>query len=202
MEKYAELKEIIERLKITVLVNNAGICSAYPDFYNNQSEKEISDIIQVNINGVLETTKVILPKLLENKKGVMLNLGSYVGELPPPLLATYAGTKSFINTWSSSLNGELKGKGIQVLSFTPMYVQSNMSGFKKSSLSVPSPNSFAESCLKWVGNPFVGAIVSPYLIHNITTFLFSLVPYKIRQNKELSTLKKIGERMKSKLEVK
>jgi len=130
---------------------------------------------------LIDTTTIILPKLLENKQGVMLNLGSYVGFLTPPLLSTYAGTKAFINSWSTSVHGELKSKGIQVLCLTPMYVQSNISGFKKPSLTVPSPVNFAESALRFIGNPFIGPIVSGYWIHEAISYLNSLVPFKIRQ---------------------
>jgi 17beta-estradiol 17-dehydrogenase / very-long-chain 3-oxoacyl-CoA reductase len=72
---------------------------------------------------MLDTTKIVLPKLIENKEGLMLNLGSYVGTLTPPLLSAYAGSKAFINSWSTSLNGEYKSKGLTVLALTPMYVQ-------------------------------------------------------------------------------
>jgi len=198
MEKYDDLKEIISTLKITCLINNAGICHEFPEMFLDHSQKEKEDLVQINIQGMLDTTTIILPKLLENKEGVMINLGSYVGFLTPPLLSTYAGTKAFINSWSTSLNGELKSKGIQVICLTPMYVQSNISGFKKASLQVPSPIKFAESALRFIGNPLIGPICSGYWVHDTVSYLTSLVPFKIRQNIELKTLTGVSIALKKK----
>jgi NAD(P)-dependent dehydrogenase (short-subunit alcohol dehydrogenase family) len=49
-----------------------------------------------------------------SKKGLILNVGSFAGASPTPMLAVYSGSKAFLRTWSDSLTAELTPKGITV----------------------------------------------------------------------------------------
>ena len=48
------------------------------------------------------------------KKGLILNIGSFAGSVPSPMLATYSGTKAFLSTFSSALGEEVKKDNITV----------------------------------------------------------------------------------------
>jgi 17beta-estradiol 17-dehydrogenase / very-long-chain 3-oxoacyl-CoA reductase len=154
-ETYENLKKQLQGLKITVLANNVGINTDVPNLFLDVSQEEQDSLIHVNINSALNVTRVVLPGMVENKNGVVINLSSYTGQSPTPFLGVYSATKSFINSWSIALKAEYKSQGIEVMSLLPMYVQSNMTGFKKTSLSVPSARKFAKCVVNSIGNRFL-----------------------------------------------
>jgi 17beta-estradiol 17-dehydrogenase / very-long-chain 3-oxoacyl-CoA reductase len=78
-------------------------------------------------------------------------MGSFGGLLPTPLLATYSGSKAFLQHWSTALGGELKGTGVDVELVLSYLVTTAMSKIRKTSLFVPSPRTFVKSVLGKVG---------------------------------------------------
>lgn len=48
------------------------------------------------------------------KRGLILNIGSFAGSIPSPMLATYSGTKAFLSTFTSALAEEVKKDNIVV----------------------------------------------------------------------------------------
>jgi 17beta-estradiol 17-dehydrogenase / very-long-chain 3-oxoacyl-CoA reductase len=48
------------------------------------------------------------------KRGLILNIGSFAGSIPSPMLATYSGTKAFLATFTSALAEEVKKDNIIV----------------------------------------------------------------------------------------
>jgi len=107
-------------------------------------------------------TQIVLPGLLARKKGLILNVGSFAAAVPSAMLATYAGSKGFLATWSQALGEELKHKGITVQLVNAFFVVSAMSKIRKPSLSTPLPSTYVASVLRTVGNP-CGAIGRPYV---------------------------------------
>lgn len=59
-------------------------------------------------------TKLVLPGMLERKRGLILSVGSFAALVPSPLLAVYSGSKAFLKTWSQALGSELEGTGVHV----------------------------------------------------------------------------------------
>lgn len=188
------MKKAISSLKISILVNNVGINNTdnLPILFAEQDEKDLQDLVNVNIQATMNVTRVVIPKLVENGSGLILNMSSYMGKFPTPYYAIYSGTKAFIDSWSTALNGELASHSIQVLSLTPMYVQSNMTQIKNASISVITPRTMARSSLKQIGAPLLQASNSPYFFHSLTMFLFSLIPQSLllaQSKKQMSVVR-------------
>lgn len=59
-------------------------------------------------------TKLVLPGMVERKRGLILSVGSFAALVPSPLLAVYSGSKAFLTTWSQALGSELEGTGVHV----------------------------------------------------------------------------------------
>jgi 17beta-estradiol 17-dehydrogenase / very-long-chain 3-oxoacyl-CoA reductase len=59
---------------------------------------------------------------LISKKGLILNMGSFAGAAPTPMLAVYSASKSFLRTWSEGLAAELTSKGVVVEHVNTYYV--------------------------------------------------------------------------------
>ena len=113
-------------------VNNVGSSHTMPVYFYETPKKEMSDIIAININGNLRITYSILPGMIKrygrqgillictqtncfiSKRGVILNIGSFAGSVPSPMLATYTGTKAFLSTFTSALAEEVKSHNIIV----------------------------------------------------------------------------------------
>jgi short-subunit dehydrogenase len=75
--------------------------------------------VQLNMLGVHDLALAVLPGMIERKAGGILISGSAAGNSPIPNNATYAATKAFVNTFSESLRGELKGSGVHVTLLAP-----------------------------------------------------------------------------------
>ena len=106
-------REVVEALgetKIDFLVNNAGFGSNGA-FWELPAEME-SAMVQVNITALLELTRLLLPAMVERKRGRILNVGSTAGFQPGPYMATYYATKAFVNSFTEALAIELEGTGV------------------------------------------------------------------------------------------
>lgn len=120
LENVAEgiVKEIKYRqLNVEILVNNAGF--GYGGYYTQQTWDNEKDMIQVNIKGLSQLTKLILPLMLEKKKGMICNVASTAGFYPGPLMAVYYASKAYVVSYSEALANELKKTGVTVTCLCP-----------------------------------------------------------------------------------
>ena len=76
-------------------------------------------MVQLNAVAVHDLTLAVLPGMIERGVGGILISGSAAGNSPIPHNATYASTKAFLNTFSESLRGELRGSGVHVTLLAP-----------------------------------------------------------------------------------
>jgi 17beta-estradiol 17-dehydrogenase / very-long-chain 3-oxoacyl-CoA reductase len=86
---------------------------------------------QQNIHATLLLTRLTLPYLLTKQstsgpkvKSLILNIGSFGGTVPSPLLATYSASKAFLATWNKALGEEVKKDGVVVRLVLPGFVVS------------------------------------------------------------------------------
>jgi uncharacterized protein len=106
-----------QQLKVNVLINNAGIGN-YSIFQQSDYE-DYQSMIQLNVNAVVALTHLFVPKLRENESAYILNVGSFASLMPLPYKSVYAATKSFVLTFSRSLQMELKPYNIHVSCLCP-----------------------------------------------------------------------------------
>ena len=103
----------IERFGIIgALVNNAGF-GLYGLFESTPREK-VREQFDVNVFGVMEVTRAILPHFRKNKHGLIINVSSAGGIVPLPLMSLYISTKFAIEGFSESLSYELSSQNIVV----------------------------------------------------------------------------------------
>ena len=114
---------------LQVLVNNAGIMPAVR--FVDESDAVTDAIVDVNLNGVLRATKLVLPGMLERGSGHIVNVASYLGEVPAAGLATYCATKHAVIGFSEALRDEVAGAGVTVTTVLPSAVRTDLvSGVK------------------------------------------------------------------------
>lgn len=106
------------QVPIDCLVNNAGLALGLAP----AQEAELSDwetMIETNIIGLTRMTRAILPMMVEQKSGHIINLGSIAGTYPYPGGNVYGATKAFVEQFSLNLRADLAGKGIRVTNIEP-----------------------------------------------------------------------------------
>ncbi len=104
-------------LSIDILVNNAGF-GTYGPFAQSDLTKEL-EMIQLNISALTHLTRLVLPGMLEKKKGRILNVASTAAFQPGPLMAVYYATKAFVLSFTDAISAELEKTGIVVSSLCP-----------------------------------------------------------------------------------
>lgn len=144
---YAKLKALVDSLDVGVLVNNVGQSHSIPVPFLSTPKEEVKDIITINCIGTLRVTSIVAPGMAQRKRGLILTMGSFGGWMPTPLLATYSGSKAFLQQWSTSLGAELKPYNIDVELVLSYLVTTALSKVRKTSLSVPNPRNFVRSVL-------------------------------------------------------
>lgn len=116
------LKSAVSKFgKINVLVNNAGVCEL--ETFENMSDEILNRHLDINICGVWNVTKVVLPYLKKQENSTIVNLSSVTGPMvADPGEVAYAMTKSAVLGFTKALSRELADDGIRVNAIMPGYV--------------------------------------------------------------------------------
>jgi NADP-dependent 3-hydroxy acid dehydrogenase YdfG len=103
---------------INVLINNAGLALGLePAPLCNIDDWET--MVDTNIKGVLYCTHYILPIMMENNDGYIINIGSIAGNYPYPGANVYGATKAFLRQFSLNLRADLLGNNIRITNIEP-----------------------------------------------------------------------------------
>lgn len=99
--------------RIDVLVNNAGFGRL--DWLENLDPvKDIAAQIDVNLMGVIQTTRQVLPVMIKQRGGAIINMCSMAGLVGTPTYTIYAASKHGVHGFSEALRREVKPWGINV----------------------------------------------------------------------------------------
>ncbi len=112
--------------KIDVLVNNAGIGTFKRA--DRFSLDEFRAIFQVNVEGTFLFTKYVLPSMIENKAGQIINISSVAGLNGFKGGSAYAASKFAVNGFTESLREDVKEFGIAVSAVCPGSVATDFGG--------------------------------------------------------------------------
>ncbi|MHA7941741.1 3-ketoacyl-ACP reductase [Formosa sp. 3Alg 14/1] len=155
VSNYDEVKTAIKTLidtlgGVDILVNNAGI-AAFGTF-NDMEVDDWSQIIQTNVMGMYYVTKEVLPHLIEQNDGEIINVSSTAGLSGNATTSAYSASKFAVIGMSESLMKEVRKNNIRVCTLTPSTIASDMSiglgiATKDSEDSVLQPEDFAELIL-------------------------------------------------------
>ena len=89
-------------------------------------EKDIDEIIKVNIQAPILLTKYLCRSMLLNQNGRIINISSIIGSTGFNGLSVYGASKSSMSGFTKSLSRELGKAGITVNSLAPGYMETNM----------------------------------------------------------------------------
>lgn len=111
---------------ITVLINNAGLALGL-GLAQDCSIDDWSHVVDTNIKGVLHCTHTILPTMVKNNNGYIINIGSIAGDYPYPGGNVYGATKAFVKQFSLNLRADLIGTPIRVTNIEPGLAETEFS---------------------------------------------------------------------------
>lgn len=125
---------IIEKYgKIDVIVNNAGIDQE--KLLQDIEEEEFEEVINVNLKSVFLTSKKVIPYMLKQGKGAIINISSIYGVTGGSYASMYSASKAGIDGLTKSLSKELGSSNIRVNSIAPGCINTDMTkGYSKEEL--------------------------------------------------------------------
>ena len=122
------IKKIIDNFgRIDVLINNAGLW-IQEELELNDSDR-INSVVDVNLLGVINCSKAVIPIMKNNKEGLIININSQAGINHKAERVVYNATKWGVTGFSKSLQDEVAKYGIRVTNVMPGMMKTNM--FKK-----------------------------------------------------------------------
>jgi NADP-dependent 3-hydroxy acid dehydrogenase YdfG len=110
---------------IDILINNAGIMPL--SFFKNLKVSEWEQMIDVNLKGVLFCTAAVIPYMMTNKSGHIVNISSVAGRIVFPAGSVYCATKHAVTAFSEGLRQELSQRyNIKVTCIEPGVVSTEL----------------------------------------------------------------------------
>jgi len=111
------VKRELNQQTLSGLINNAGIAISGPILHI--PDKEIKDQFDINVFGVLNTTKAFVPLLKGDNPGRIINISSVSGKNVFPFLGVYAASKHALEAISDAFRRELSVYGIKIVVIEP-----------------------------------------------------------------------------------
>jgi NAD(P)-dependent dehydrogenase (short-subunit alcohol dehydrogenase family) len=115
--------------RIDAILNNAGF--GLFGLFEGTSREKIQEQFDVNVFGVMDVTRAILPHFRQNQAGIILNVSSGAGIFTLPMISLYCASKFALEGFSEALSYEVASQGIAVKIIEPGGVLST--GFNKRS---------------------------------------------------------------------
>jgi 3-oxoacyl-[acyl-carrier protein] reductase len=109
---------------VDILINNAGIAK-FGKFMELDVE-EWEKIIQVNLMGVYYVTRAVLPGMIEQQSGDIINISSSAGQKGAPITSAYSASKFGVLGITESLAMEVRKHNIRVTALTPSTVATDL----------------------------------------------------------------------------
>jgi short-subunit dehydrogenase len=176
---------IDQKYTVNILVNNAGY--GLSGSFESRAFEEYVEMINVSMLSTIKLIHLFLPRLKQQKRSYILNIGSSAAYQAVPYLAAYAAVKSFIVSFTRALKYELRNSTVKVCVVSPgvtdtdFPIRANVpeKGLKTAAKIAMSPEQVAEiavnSLLKGKAEVLTGFITKA------TVFFVKLLPKKISE---------------------
>ena len=109
---------IVNKKKIDIFINNAGIAGLNTQVWDYPID-EWKKIININLNSIFYCCKAVVPHMIKNNYGRIVNIASIAGKEGNPNASAYSASKAGVIGLTKSLGKELADKNIAVNAVTP-----------------------------------------------------------------------------------
>jgi len=111
--------------RIDLLVNNAGVIRDNP--LGALEPEDVSAVLETNVEGTFNMTRAVVPFMISQRRGKIINLSSVSGEKGGRGQTNYAASKGAINAFTRALAVEVAPRGITVNAVAPGVIETEMS---------------------------------------------------------------------------
>jgi len=131
---------IVQHGSVDLLFNNAGVTVG--STFDGMSERDWDWVMNINLNGVVKSSRVFLPYLKDRPEAVLVNTSSIFGMIAVAGQSVYHATKFGVRGFTESLAKEFKGTNLQVHCVHPGHVGTNI--LANSRFNTDQPGRFGE----------------------------------------------------------
>jgi 3-oxoacyl-[acyl-carrier protein] reductase len=111
--------------RIDVLVNNSGVIR--DNLLPWLEPADVSEVLETNVTGVFNITRVVVPHMITQRSGKIINISSVAGEMAGRGQTNYAASKGAVNAFTKALAVELAPRKITVNAVAPGLIETAMS---------------------------------------------------------------------------
>ena len=115
-----EVNKKLSNLNLYALINNAGIANT--KLLHKETYSDLSEIFDTNLLGSLNVSNALIPKMIINKRGKIINIASTLGYRPLSYVGAYSATKAALIQITKSQSIELAKYNICVNALAPGYI--------------------------------------------------------------------------------
>ena len=124
-----DVKDCFDELKSknllpVILINNAGITA--DQLFLRMSDDDWDNVINTNLTGTFNLTKIFLKNMIKNKFGRIINISSISGLMGNPGQVNYSSSKAALNGFTKSLAKEVGSRNITVNCVAPGFIDTDM----------------------------------------------------------------------------
>ena len=127
-----DVKDCFDELKSKnllpdILINNAGITA--DQLFLRMSDDDWDTVINTNLTGTFNLTKIFLKNMIKNKFGRIINISSISGLMGNPGQVNYSSSKAALNGFTKSLAKEVGSRNITVNCVAPGFIDTDMTSY-------------------------------------------------------------------------
>jgi short-subunit dehydrogenase len=157
--------------EVDILINNAGVEST--SAYDDLSEETICQMIAVNLEAPMVLSHMVLPGMLERKRGHIVNISSLAGRAGPAYQEPYAATKAGLIAFTYSFRATYRDTGVSASVITPGFVEAGIYSDLKAQTGFSAPAVLGTSKPQTVQRAVIRAIEK-----NLPEVIINALPIK------------------------
>ncbi|KZP25419.1 NAD-binding protein [Athelia psychrophila] len=128
--------------KIDILINNAGVMGIQPLL--DLSMDQVQQTFNTNTFSALRTAKAIVPSMAGRKSGLVVNIGSIVGNITTPWNGIYSASKAALHAMTEVLAMECRPFNVNVMLVAPGAVRSNIASNQEARFALPEESMYTK----------------------------------------------------------
>lgn len=104
---------------IGILINSAGVCPEEMKHFHRYDMRYLANMVNVNVIALVYITRMILPGMLERRRGLVMNISSVLSAGPSPYVCLYGPTKTLVSIFSRQLEIEYSSHPVDIVCVNP-----------------------------------------------------------------------------------